>query len=339
MEKRPLISVVTTYYNSVSLGNFVKTSLQCLMNQTYENIELICVNDGSTDTTLEELQYFEKTDSRIKVFTKENEKYAQYSKAYGQEKASGKYIFLFDHDDLIDYDLIEKCFLEFERDPELDIVTPIVKTVFTDGKIKHISNLDLYTDAPSQFVRRKLSGAEAIKKTAGRYDIHIRGLYRAEIFKSFSFRYTEPLLNADEIVERLIFEKARFIGSCKAVYTHYIHADSSAKLPSVKKIDIVRTDVLLRELFKDKGIYEDRKSIFELTAYKNIVNGIKIFHHFSGSMSADQLSKQKNRLSEAYQNLDKKTVLSQFSGFSKLYNAILMASFAGIFTFYRLKRN
>ena len=336
MQTQPLISIITTYYNSVQLGDFVKSSMKCLQNQTYQNLELICVNDGSTDSTLNELESFAKQDSRIKVYTKENQKYAQYSKAYGQEKASGEFIFLFDHDDLIDFDTIEKCYQTFLRHPELDIVTPIVITKFTDGKIKNIHNI--YVSDSAIFEFKKFTGSQIIKDTVGKYDNHIRGLYRKEVFKSHSFRFTEPLLNADEIVERLIYEEARFVGNCDAVYTHYIHPDSSAKLLSPKRIDFARTDFVLRKIFKEKGIYENRRAIFEFIAYKNLVNAIKIFHHFSKDMTAEEYSKQSKRLRESYNELDKKVVISQFAGFAKFYNAFLLSDFSLMSIFYKYKK-
>ena len=49
----PKISIITTFYNSVKLGDFVHRAMKSLLNQTYENIEFICVNDGSTDKTEE----------------------------------------------------------------------------------------------------------------------------------------------------------------------------------------------------------------------------------------------------------------------------------------------
>lgn len=338
MQSLPLISIITTYYNSVRLGDFVKSSMNCLLNQTYKNIEFICVNDGSTDSTQADLKYFANQDSRIKIYTKENQKYAQYSKALGQEKASGEFIFLFDHDDLLDLDTIEKCYNTFIKHPQLDIVTPLVITKSTDGKIKNIHNIYSENSLEKKFEYRQFSGKQIICDTVGRYDIHIRGLYRKSIFKSHSFTFTEPLLNADEIVERLIFEEARFVGSCDAVYTHYIHPDSSAKLLSQKKIDITRTDFMLRKLFKEKGIYEPRQGIFEFVAYKNLVNAIKIFHHFSEKMSIEEKALQNKRLQDSYNELDKHIIKSQFQGISKIYNSLLLSNFSLMLSFYKFKK-
>jgi len=311
---RPLVSIVTTFYNSVSLGDFVQSAMQCLLQQTYENLEFICVNDGSLDTTLSELEEFQKKDSRIKIFTKENQKYAQYSKAYGQDKATGEYIFLFDHDDLIEEDCIEKAMQVFLHNPKVDIVTPMVLAKFTDGKIKYLSNFDIYIQDRKDFTPRFLSGKETIQKTVGKYDIHIRGLYRSQTFKSHSF-----------------------IASCDSVYTHYIHSNSSAKALSLKQIDIVRTDVLLRELFKSKNIYESRSKIFENTANRNLINAAKTFAHFEKSLSKEEKEKQLNRIKESFAELDKKKVLTQKRGLSRVYNAFLLSNFSLFLNFYRIK--
>ncbi|UOE38014.1 glycosyltransferase family A protein [Chryseobacterium oryzae] len=312
--------------------------MNCLLNQSYKNIEFICVNDGSTDATLAELERFAEKDARIKIYTKENQKYAQYSKAYGQEKASGDFIFLFDHDDLIELDTIEKCYQTFLKNPKLDIVTPIVITKFTDGKVKYINNIYFQTSLDNKFEYKEFSGKQILQDTVGRYDIHIRGLYRAKNFKSFSFEFNEPLLNADEIVERLIFENAQYIGNCNSVYTHFIHPESSAKKLSLKKIDLVRTDVILRSIFKKKEIYVQRKSIFEFVAYKNLVNAIKIYHSFFSEMTKEEKMKQLNRIKNSYTELDKTEVKNQFHGLSKIYNSILLSNFSLLMSYYKFKK-
>lgn len=334
---QPYVSIITTYYNSVKLGNFVATSMNCLLNQTYRNIEFICVDDGSTDNTLLQLYEYASQDSRIKVFTKENELYAQYSKAYGQDKATGDFIFLFDHDDTIALDCIEKCLEVFTENHDVDIVTPIIKAKSTDHVIKYICNLDQYINCEKDYTFRKISGAEAIKKTVGRYDIHIRGLYRSQTFKNYSYRFNEPLLNADEIVERLNFESAKNIASAPTLYTHYIHLDSSAKKPSIKIIDIVKTDLLLRAIFKEKNIYQDRSAIFEFTAYRNLISAAKTFHHFKKNMSTTQKKHHLERLKNSFQSLDKQMVLNEYTSLAKIYHKVLLSSFIIFNTYYSYK--
>src|SRR5690625_1367943 len=66
--KSMLVSIVTVFYNR---ANYVKASIESLLNQTYENIEIIAIDDGSTDNTLEKLKLFE-SDSRFKVISHSN---------------------------------------------------------------------------------------------------------------------------------------------------------------------------------------------------------------------------------------------------------------------------
>ena len=64
-----LLSIIVPVYNS---EKHLKECLDSLINQTYKNIEIICVNDGSTDNSLNILNEYAKKDNRIKIFSKEN---------------------------------------------------------------------------------------------------------------------------------------------------------------------------------------------------------------------------------------------------------------------------
>ena len=63
------ISVILPIYN---IANFLEESLKSVLNQTLKDIEVICINDGSTDNSLEILNKFAKKDNRIKIIDKKN---------------------------------------------------------------------------------------------------------------------------------------------------------------------------------------------------------------------------------------------------------------------------
>lgn len=63
VQKKPLISIVMPVYNC---EKYLKESLDSILNQTYKNIELICVDDGSTDHSLDILNFYSKKDSRLR---------------------------------------------------------------------------------------------------------------------------------------------------------------------------------------------------------------------------------------------------------------------------------
>lgn len=334
----PKVSIITTFYNSVILGDFVHKAMASLLSQTYKNIEFICVHDGSPDQTLEQLEYYQKKDSRIIIVDKKNEGTAQYAKAAGQDVATGEYIMLFDHDDELSLDAVEKAVNTFMKYPELDMISFIVKVVYSNGKLREICLLDERISCENEFRFKTITGNEALKKTVGRYDLHFRGFYRRNLFQKVSFRFTKKLVNADEIVERHLLEYANKIGICNGIYTHYIFSNSSAKSFNLKKLDILETDIYLRDYFKKLDIYSSRENIFEVTAYKNLVNGLKAYIYYRHTLSKHQVTYYTTLLKQSFGMLNKEIILNSYKGIPKIYNTILLLNYRIIYTFYKVKK-
>lgn len=99
----PLVSVLIPVYN---VEDYLGKCLDSVIAQTLNNIEIICVNDGSTDGSAEILQEYKKKDSRITIITKENGGLPSARNA-GLEVAKGKYIGFVDSDDYIDHTMYE----------------------------------------------------------------------------------------------------------------------------------------------------------------------------------------------------------------------------------------
>lgn len=117
----PLVSIIVPVYNA---EKYLSECLDCLINQTYKNIEIICINDGSTDNSLQILEEYSKNDSRIKVYTQENSGEAE-TRNKGLELATGKYIAAIDSDDYCSLDFIEECVKIAEKEKS-DIVIPFM---------------------------------------------------------------------------------------------------------------------------------------------------------------------------------------------------------------------
>lgn len=334
----PKVSLITTFYNSVTLGDFVNKAMVSLLSQTYRNIEFICVNDGSNDETLQQLKQFQKQDSRIYIINKTNEGTAQYAKAAGQDAATGDFVMLFDHDDELSPGAIENAVAVFKTNSAIDMVGMIVKTIYNSGELKSIHALDQPLNSEENYSPQRLTGKEALLKTIGRYDFHFRGLVKKNIFQSVSFRFTEKLLNADEIVERQMLRNVSEIASCDGIYTHYVFLNSSAKSLHLKKTDILETDRFLRNFAKELNFYEERKLIFEGVAFKNFINGLKVFHLFKPTLSAEEQLFYKNRILNSYHELNKTFVLRNYRSLSKIYNWFLLSHFLVVYNFYKFKK-
>lgn len=94
----PKISVIIPVYN---VEKYLSECLDSILNQTFNDIEVICVNDGSTDNSLSILKEYQNKDSRIKILTQKN-KGAASARNNGLNQAKGKYIYFMDSDDYIE---------------------------------------------------------------------------------------------------------------------------------------------------------------------------------------------------------------------------------------------
>ena len=112
MENMPLVSVLICAYNAAP---YVKESLTAVINQTYRNLEIIVVEDGSTDDTLSILQDFARQDSRIRIVQNEQNMGLISSLNKGLEHVHGKYIARTDADDITEPQWVEKIVSELEK--------------------------------------------------------------------------------------------------------------------------------------------------------------------------------------------------------------------------------
>ena len=103
MNKRVKVSVLVPIYN---VEEFLGECLDSLVNQTLKEIEIICINDGSTDSSLKIIKDYAKRDDRIVIIDKKNSGYGG-SMNKGLEKATGEYIGIVESDDFIDRDAFE----------------------------------------------------------------------------------------------------------------------------------------------------------------------------------------------------------------------------------------
>lgn len=100
----PLVSVIIPVYNA---EKYLRETLDCVCNQTLRNIEIICVDDGSTDGSLSILEEYAARDGRFRILQQKNQ-YAGVARNNGMAIAKGKYLSFLDADDLFLPDMLEK---------------------------------------------------------------------------------------------------------------------------------------------------------------------------------------------------------------------------------------
>jgi len=103
----PKVSVILPCYN---VADYMDNMFTSLRSQTLKDIEIICVDDKSTDNTVKKIREFMKSDKRISLYKLAKNHGAGYARNYGLKKSHGKYVCFLDPDDFIDNDFIEKLY-------------------------------------------------------------------------------------------------------------------------------------------------------------------------------------------------------------------------------------
>ena len=114
--ENPLITVSMTVYNG---ENHIKESIDCILNQTFKNIELLIINDGSTDRSIEIIDKY--LDSRIRILHNEKNSGVRFSRNRAVYEAKGKYIAILDCDDLTANNRLEIQYNYLEANPDIAI--------------------------------------------------------------------------------------------------------------------------------------------------------------------------------------------------------------------------
>jgi GT2 family glycosyltransferase len=118
----PLVSIVIPTYNRKKLA---ERAINSLLNNSYKNLEIIAVDDASSDNTSEYLNKKFRANNRVKVYKNKKNLFAAGTKNVGQEKIKGKYLQFFDDDNVADKNMIRELVSVLENNPDIGEVGPV----------------------------------------------------------------------------------------------------------------------------------------------------------------------------------------------------------------------
>lgn len=146
MEQTPIVSIIVPVYN---VERYLRQCLDSLVNQTYQNNEIICVDDGSTDASSEILTEYALKNSKVRVIRQENSGVSA-ARNVGFSFATGEYVMYVDGDDWIDVRTCEKAVFKAEEYAADLVMWPYIrefpnhsasKAIFSRGKNLYFSGM------------------------------------------------------------------------------------------------------------------------------------------------------------------------------------------------------
>lgn len=247
---------------------FLSESIGSLLQQTLgDELQVICIDDASTDSSLSLLQEYARKDCRIEVIHLEKNSGQAHARNVGLDKARGQYICMLDADDWFSPDALQKAVDVMETD-DLDCVLFEVSKDWPD----HTEHYEM----PSFQV---LSGSEAFRMSLT-WAIH--GLYMVKTEIHHRFPYDEMCrLYSDDNTTRMHYLASKRVGRCSGVYHYRQHAASSTHQVSVRRFDYLRANESMKQQLIAVGADTDLLAIYESHRWLNLID-VYMFYYMHG---------------------------------------------------------
>lgn len=254
------ISVIIPVYNT---SKYLVRCLESIVNQSLKEIEIICVNDGSTDNSLEILKEFQKQDERIIIINKKNEG-ASKARNAALKAAQGKYCLNIDSDDWIEQGYFKALYERAEKD-NLDIT---ISNIIFDY-LENSQNNYILTDLNISD-EKIISGNEYINifLKDNFYGYTWNKLIKTKLYKENDIIYNEKIFMMEDVEVILRLSKhAQKIGKINRDFYHYIqHQSNGCQNISLKRlIDIKECFDSILKYFKN-----DSKKILKIKNRKSL---------------------------------------------------------------------
>lgn len=262
----PLISIIVPVFKT---EKFLKKCLDTIVNQTLTDIEIICVNDGSPDNSLEILNEYASKDKRIKVISQENSG-PSVARNTGIAVATGEYIGFVDSDDWIDLDFYEKlytaakkydadiavCGIKRIKGNKQKLFMTIKKEKFTvdrDEKFK-IGDIPKKNYVWNKIYKFKLFREHNLQFEAGMY-------YEDIYFSSQIFLYARSVVTVPKISYNYMVNSGSIVGSKNTLKEEHFR-DNNEKTMRFLEANNVNINSIVNHV--------ERYKIFGLTLLKTV---------------------------------------------------------------------
>lgn len=236
------VSVLVPIYN---VAKYLPECLESLRNQTLQEIEFVCLNDGSTDESLEIIKKFAKNDARFVVINKDNSGYGD-SMNKGLEKAQGEYIAILESDDFAELDMCEKMY-KLAKKYDADVVR---------------SNYFYHTEQGDK-IHESIKKQPKTASLEENYDILYEepaiwsGLYRKNFLKKNGIKFlpTPGASYQDTSFNIKALVMANKIAYTKRAYLHYRTDNAGSSVKSRAKLEAVSKEYAeVDRYFEEKKI-------------------------------------------------------------------------------------
>jgi glycosyltransferase involved in cell wall biosynthesis len=260
------VSVLVAVYNA---ADYLAQCLDSLLGQTFSNLQIICIDDASTDGSPAILRRYAAKDGRIEVLRLGENCGQAFARNEGLRVADGDLVCMLDADDWFSPDAIELAVKAFCQ-PEVDAVLFDVMMEYADHAIPY----------PMPAHDRTISGEEAFRLSLT-WQIHGLYMVRMAIHQRYPFD-TSCRLYSDDNTTRLHYFAARRVAFCPGVYHYRQHDASATHQVSVRRFDYLRANESMKAQLRQLVVSPAVLSLYEGHCWLNLID-LYMFYYVHGS--------------------------------------------------------
>lgn len=284
MKQKIKVSIVLPVYNA---EKYINKTINSLLNQTLKDIEIICVNDGSKDSTLKIIEKLKEQDDRIRIIDKNNEGVWK-ARIDGIKQATGNYIAFIDSDDYVEKDFIERLYDNITKNNSDISICGFKRIDEKSGKV--LSKEMKYEE--NKKIEKNYNFEEVITVNTALWN----KLYKASILKEL-----KELKNPPRILEDMMFlakvylqtEKITFVDDY--LYNYIVREGSAMNTLKQGEIDIIQNAML--EIKQEYLKSEDGKKNIEILSSMAFLHfGISLMLRISNDANCNFKKEYKDNL-------------------------------------------
>lgn len=240
------VSIIIPTYNT---EDYISDCLKSVLNQTYSNIEIVIVDDGSSDNTSSVISTICEKEKNIRFY--ENKNFGvSYSRNYAMNQCTGEYIAFVDSDDIIASDYIETLVTTIEMEKaDMSAVTMVKKSIFNENDFSDGNSVIYY-------------GENIITQLFGVYEgFLVNKLYKKCILEKYSIRFHEDILVCEDLLfnmEYLDHCNRVVLNSGRKYFYRQRRSSASCQLDNIKWFDIFQAYSIILKLLKKYPSAEKR---------------------------------------------------------------------------------
>jgi glycosyltransferase involved in cell wall biosynthesis len=309
-----LISVIVPVYK---VEKYLEKCVDSIVRQTYHNIEIILVDDGSPDTCPQLCDEWEKRDSRIKVIHKENGGLSSARNA-GLDIVKGAYIVFVDSDDYIADNMVERLYSALK---EHNADMSLCGFTYIDESNQPVEDMNSKLHTSDEVI----SGREAVKLLLSKYNWYYTiawcKLYRTELFQDI--RFPVGKIHEDEFISHLIFDKCKKVSCISDRLYFYLQREDSIMGKNFNRLNIRELDAV--EAFVRRALFLESVGINEQIKYYYLraINNFVDIYFYNLNCSAKEYA----RIKEIHRCFRKNIHLCKYcSGKNKVHVMLICIS-------------